>query len=198
MPNDNFTAEFKFLARNVTDAYRTHQAAWDVVGPSPTDKRHFHHDYNLLPNNQGSLITVRAESHYFDKAHYFHQNASIIRTHYDTGTRLGFLLTAVAAIKSPNKPVRPCVTDQEHIGWLIQQSTIRGFSVEVKSLDIHHEPALIAKPRHPKFFVNRACFEGFLTVTDSEVFARSLISGIGRYKGLGFGMLKIINNKTGN
>ena len=198
MPNDNFTAEFKFLARNVADAYSAHQAAWDVVGPSPTDKRHFHHDYNLLPNNQGCLITVRAESHHFDKAHYFHNNASIIRTEYDEGTRLRFLLISSALIKSPNEPQRPCVTYHEHLGWIIMHSARNGFCVDSKSLEIDNEPALVAKPGRPKFFLNKACFEGFLTVSDSDLFAKSLISGVGRHKGLGFGMLKIINNKTGN
>ena len=195
MPNNSFTSEFKFLARNVADAYSAHQAAWDVVGPSSTDKRHFHHDYNLLPNNHGCLITVRAEPHYFDKAHYFHNNASVIRTRFDTGTMLRFSLTAVASIKSPNKPERQCFTYHEHENWIVKNSVNRGFSVDTKSLEIDNEPAVVAKPGRPIFFLNRAYFEGLLTVTDSDGFADSLISGLGRHKGLGFGMLKIINDK---
>ena len=77
-------------------------------------------------------------------------------------------------------------------------SARNGFCVDSKSLEIDNEPALVAKPGRPKFFLNKACFEGFLTVTDSDLFAKSLISGVGRHKGLGFGMLKIINNNAGN
>ncbi|MCX7099836.1 MAG: type I-E CRISPR-associated protein Cas6/Cse3/CasE [Methylococcales bacterium] len=192
MPN-NTLAELKFLASNVNDAYGAHQAAWKVVGASPTSGRHFHHDYNILPSNRGCLITVRAEARNFDKDHPLY-NAPTIQTTYEKGTTLHFLLTSAAIIKEPRKPQRPCVTRHDHLGWILMHSARNGFCINSDSLEIDNEPALIAKPGRPKFSLNKARFEGCLTVTDTDLFAKSLTSGVGRHKGLGFGMLKIINN----
>ncbi|MDO9142377.1 MAG: type I-E CRISPR-associated protein Cas6/Cse3/CasE, partial [Methylobacter sp.] len=68
-----------------------------------------------------------------------------------------------------------------------------GFDVQPESLNVDSEASLIAKPGKPRFFLNRAHFSGALKVTDSDLFAQALVNGIGRHKGLGFGMLKIIN-----
>lgn len=189
MQNTNSSiSEIKFLAGSVRDAYRAHQTAWSVVGQSPNQTRHFHHDYMPLPFNNGAVITVRALSKHLP------DNARVIQTHYEADSVLKFSLGAAASIIRHNKKEFPCVTRDELLQWINARSAANGFQVQAEFLDVDSQASLIAKPGNKRFFLNRAHFSGALKVTDSDLFAQALVNGIGRHKGLGFGMLKIINN----
>jgi CRISPR-associated protein Cas6/Cse3/CasE subtype I-E len=190
MRKNNTLAEISILARSASDAYAAHQVAWSIIGQSPDKTRHFHHDYQHLPANQGALITVRALSQYLP------QQAKVIQTRYENGTALNFTLAANASICRGKKKEVACLTKSELLDWIMRQASVNGFHVHQESIDVDTQPSLIRKPGKPVFFLNRAHFTGTLTVTDSDTFAQALVSGIGRHRGLGFGMLKIINNKS--
>ncbi|MDP2099436.1 MAG: type I-E CRISPR-associated protein Cas6/Cse3/CasE [Methylobacter sp.] len=188
MQNTEHTiSEIRFLAGSVGDAYQAHQTAWSVVGQSPTQSRHFHHDYMPLPFNRGAFITVRALSNYLPGS------ARVIQTHHEVGSTLEFTLGAAASVIRRDKKEFPCVTRDELLQWINTRCAANGFDVQPESLNVDSEASLIAKPGKPRFFLNRAHFSGALKVTDSDLFAQALVNGIGRHKGLGFGMLKIIN-----
>lgn len=190
MQNNNQTSisEIKFLASSVRDAYRAHQATWSFIGQSSTQIRHFHHDYTPLPFNKGAVITVRAKSGLLP------DNASVLKTNYESGEKLNFSLSAAATIIRQNKREFPCLTREDLVRWIQARSTANGFSVCVDSLDVDTNACLIVKPGVQRFYLNRAHYSGVLTVTDNQLFAQALVNGIGRHKGLGFGMLKIINH----
>lgn len=187
MRKNNTLAEISFLAQSANDAYTAHQAAWSIIGPAPDKTRHFHHDYQQLPANQGALITMRALSQYLP------QQAKAIQIRYESGTALNFTVAANASICRGKKKEVPCLTKSELLDWIIRQASVHGFHIRQEFIDVDTQPSLIKKPGKPVFFLNRAHFTGILTVTNSDTFAQALISGIGRHRGLGFGMLKIIN-----
>lgn len=183
-------SEIKFLAGKVFDSYQAHQAVWAVVGDSPNSVRHFHHDYTPLPFNKGAVITVRALSQYLP------ENAKLIKSEYETGETLQFSLGAAAVIIRHNNKEFPCLTHDELWNWISSRSAAHGFEVQQDGLEMDTQPFPVLKPGKHRFFLNRAYFTGVLKVTNSNLFAHALLNGIGRHKGLGFGMLKIINNNN--
>ncbi|MDO8937554.1 MAG: type I-E CRISPR-associated protein Cas6/Cse3/CasE [Methylicorpusculum sp.] len=181
-------AEIKLIATCTIDAYKAHQSAWQFLGKSPHNRRHFHHDFVPLPFNQGAVITIRASPEHLPA------NAKPVHINYEPGIPLEFSLVCSPTISRGNGKEEPCLTHKELLAWICTRSKPNGFEVIQDSLDFDTEPVLIAKPGKPKFYLNRAYFNGALKVTDSDLFAKALTVGIGRHKGLGFGMLKITNH----
>jgi CRISPR-associated protein Cas6/Cse3/CasE subtype I-E len=192
MQNNTKTSisEVKLLIGPETGAYQAHQAVWSFIGQSPNQNRHFHHDYMPLNFNKGAVITVRAETKLLPN----HSSVVKLKTQYEPGEKLTFFLSACATITRHNRKEFPCLTREELVNWIQARSSANGFSVHVDSLEVDTDACLIAKPAAPKFYLNRALYSGDLTVTDNQLFAQALVNGIGRHKGLGFGMLKIINH----
>ena len=186
--NNPIISEIKFLAGKVFDPYQAHQVVWTVVGESPISARHFHHDYTPLPFNQGAVITVRALSQYLP------ENAKQIKSEYKDGETLQFSLGAAAVIIRHNNKEFPCLTHDELWTWISSRSGTHGFEVQQDGLEMNTQPIPVLKPGKQRFILNRAHFAGSLKVTNCNLFAQALLNGIGRHKGLGFGMLKIINN----
>jgi hypothetical protein len=104
MKNNAAISQLKLLAGSARHAYQAHQAAWSFIGKSPSGNRHFHHDYKLLPANNGSLITIRAPSCYLP------EEATAIQIRYDAEQILDFNLSAVASITKTNGKETACIT----------------------------------------------------------------------------------------
>jgi len=107
---------------------------------------------------------------------------------------LNFALSACASTRQTgtNREV-PCLSRDQLVDWLDRHALRHGFQVDLPLLAIDTQALPVVKPGHPVFFLNKAFYSGNLTVADSEFFSKALTEGIGRHKGLGFGMLKIIN-----
>ncbi|GAB6142533.1 hypothetical protein JCM14076_32630 [Methylosoma difficile] len=183
MPNN--IAEVQFLLSS-TDAYNAHRAAWQVMGSDGSGQRGFHYDFRPLPSGGQSLITLRADKTVLP------DQASEVNTYYAVGQPLAFSVAAVASkTLAKSRKILPLTTGDELWAWLLRNGHANGFAPHADSLGFFTEAVLIRKPRTPAFFLNRATFDGVLSVTDSTLFANTLRTGIGKHRGLGFGMMKI-------
>jgi CRISPR-associated protein Cas6/Cse3/CasE subtype I-E len=191
MHQNNSLSEIRFLAPSVRNAYAAHKAAWQVMGQSPDKTRHFHHECNFLPSKDGALITIRA------RPEYLPPESTPVRTSYDAGLQLNFVLTACASTRQAgaNREV-PCLSRDQLVDWIDRHSLKKGFKVDHPLLVVDTQALPVIKPGNSVFFLNKAFYSGNLTVVDSELFSKTLAEGIGRHKGLGFGMLKIINTNN--
>lgn len=100
-----------------------------------------------------------------------------------TGEKYRFVITA--------NPGRITARDEVVLGdWFNAQAASNGF--EVNSLSVTSDAAaFVVKKNNPLFYINQATFTGELTVADEIAFNKSLITGIGRSKSYGFGLLII-------
>lgn len=78
------------------------------------------------------------------------------------------------------------------IEWLIDRSEKAGFSIEEKAATFHQGYISIRKSREAEEIRLRAVrYEGMLNVVDASIFRDIIISGIGRGKAFGFGLLSV-------
>ncbi|NLU36783.1 MAG: type I-E CRISPR-associated protein Cas6/Cse3/CasE [Clostridiales bacterium] len=85
------------------------------------------------------------------------------------------------------------VTPEQQKQWLIGKSESCGFKLEEDGFDVINTRWIKfykGKYNH-QVILRAATFEGLLTITDVERFKQSLISGIGRAKAYGCGLLTI-------
>lgn len=188
MQLNNALSEIKFWASSVRDVYAAHKATWQVMGQSPDQTRHFHHDCNFLPSREGALITIRA------RPDHLPLESTPVKIAYEAGITLNFALSACASTRltGANREV-PCLSRDQLVDWLDRHALRHGFQVDHPLLAVDTQALPVVKPGHPAFFLNKAFYSGNLTVIDNALFSKALTEGIGRHKGLGFGMLKIIN-----
>lgn len=86
------------------------------------------------------------------------------------------------------------VTQQQQKQWLIARAQASGFSLEENAFDVvHTEWKRFSKTRgrSHKVVLRTADFEGILSISDAETFKYTLLSGIGRAKAYGCGLLTI-------
>jgi CRISPR system Cascade subunit CasE len=118
-----------------------------------------------------------------------------------TGQRWRFRLSANPTKAGPAPeggrggviPLRS-VHDQE--AWLLAQAARSGFriptnSIEALELAVSDRQTLRFQRGNQTVTLETARFDGILTVTDPQLFAKALGHGIGRAKGYGCGMLSI-------
>lgn len=90
------------------------------------------------------------------------------------------------------------VTQIQQKQWLLNRAQTNGFLLTEDSFDvIHSEWKKFTKPGDNKHVVSLRVvdFEGLLTITDGECFRKTLLTGIGRGKAYGCGLLTIAHNK---
>jgi CRISPR system Cascade subunit CasE len=113
------------------------------------------------------------------------------------GARLRFRLRA-----NPTRKTRPddrkhgvrqgVVTEEQQLAWLHKKGEVGGFRVE--GCTIIDEKMVSAKKGGQdgmNLTFRSVRYEGVLTVTDPELFAGGMLSGIGSAKGFGFGLLSV-------
>jgi CRISPR system Cascade subunit CasE len=86
------------------------------------------------------------------------------------------------------------VTHQQQKQWLLTRAQANGFSLTEDAFDvIHTEWKKFRKSyeNNHEITLRIADFEGLLTISDVECFKKSLLSGIGRAKAYGCGLLTI-------
>jgi CRISPR system Cascade subunit CasE len=86
------------------------------------------------------------------------------------------------------------VTQEQQRQWLLARADACGFILRENTFDIVHtewKRFQKAKENGHQVTLSMAAFEGVLTVSDPERFRQSLVSGIGRAKAYGCGLLTI-------
>jgi CRISPR-associated protein Cas6/Cse3/CasE subtype I-E len=105
---------------------------------------------------------------------------------YESGTLLGFAVTACVALKSNGKHrYLPLEDWRGRRTWLERQGGKHGFEV----LGVHVEPRMQKIETHDgrRFRIDATDFTGLLRVTDPAAFGKALTNGIGRV-GKAFGL----------
>lgn len=86
------------------------------------------------------------------------------------------------------------VTQEQQKHWLLSRAQACGFSLDENAFDVAHtewKKFRKAKGCSHEVTLRTADFEGILTVSDAETFKYALLSGIGRAKAYGCGLLTI-------
>ena len=85
------------------------------------------------------------------------------------------------------------VTQDQQKQWLLKRAENCGFLLDENAFNVVHTQWLkFTKGQNSnKITLHMATFEGILTISDVERFRQSLLSGIGREKAYGCGLLTI-------
>ena len=76
---------------------------------------------------------------------------------------------------------------------MLDRSRINGFSVDIDSLLLKEKGTSILKKRgFSQINFLKIVFEGILTVEDADVFRKLLVTGLGKHKAYGFGLMTVI------
>jgi CRISPR system Cascade subunit CasE len=119
-----------------------------------------------------------------------------------TGAHLRFRLVA-----NPTRAIRPPGRDSRHaqhvplrrdegqngrLGWLLRKAEQGGFSVHLETVVAADQPLMRGRRDGNAWLTIEPCrFEGILEITDAERFRVSIMSGIGRAKAYGCGLLSV-------
>jgi CRISPR system Cascade subunit CasE len=86
------------------------------------------------------------------------------------------------------------VTSQQQKQWLVKRAQHCGFSLNPDAFDvIHTQWQKFNKEDGHEVTFRTATYEGILTVTNPDCFRESLITGIGRAKAYGCGLMTVIS-----
>lgn len=93
--------------------------------------------------------------------------------------------------------IKPCYDEKSQIKFLLDRSNLNGFSVDIDSLLLKEKGTSILKKRgFRQINLLKIVFEGILTVEDADVFRKLLVTGLGRHKAYGFGLMTVIPIKN--
>lgn len=89
------------------------------------------------------------------------------------------------------------VTIDQQKNWLMKQSVKHGFSLNENEFDVTHTTWLrFKKQGGMTVSIKATAFEGYLEITDKNLFKECLISGIGRGKAYGLGLITIMRDRS--
>ena len=96
-------------------------------------------------------------------------------------------------IKEKRGKVYPHITTEYQKKWLIEKSKNFGFCLVSDAFDVvQNKWYRFYKSNNHYISLLAVTYEGFLTVTDTELFRNSLIHGIGKGKAYGMGLMTIM------
>ncbi len=113
------------------------------------------------------------------------------------GTRWNFRLTANPTTAEKNEDskrgtVKAVTITAKQREWLKRQSTEKGFLLQDSQFDVTKSEWKTAKKKNAEIKFLAVTFEGVLEVTDPDIFCSTLLSGIGREKAYGMGLLTVV------
>lgn len=89
--------------------------------------------------------------------------------------------------------VYPLVTIQQQMDYLKKRAEKCGFSLKKDEyLIVERKYEILRKPHQKPIKLSKVAFEGKLTVTDADVFKKMLVTGIGKERAYGCGMMTVI------
>lgn len=181
------------LPRGLIDSYAWHVAVWQAFPGKESDSRDFlsrvdriDDGYRLIILSEtapvvpdwwgaGSWRTKKIAPEYFmHPQYYFQLRANATKTFSSTGVRSGIFC-----------PI-------ELIQWLDRKGTNGGFSVDPENLQVIPGGMDSFVRQGKRGFHSTTDFKGILRVTDKDRFYQSVMQGIGRARGFGYGMLMVV------
>ncbi len=113
------------------------------------------------------------------------------------GSRWYFRLTAnpTMAVSEDGRNrgrVKAITVSHQQREWIKRQGLRKGFLLQDGQFDIVQNEWKTIKKGDREIQILAASFEGILTVTDAETFRQTLITGIGREKAYGMGLLTVV------
>ncbi len=105
------------------------------------------------------------------------------------GTQLAFRLVANPTMRTEQKR-RAILMDEDLYTWLNRKAEAGGFSL-VQAQITRRGKVHASKLGRDKMMLSLVQFDGILVVKDSAILRRTVQTGIGSGKGLGFGMLSL-------
>lgn len=91
--------------------------------------------------------------------------------------------------------IKAHVTTYYQKQWLLERSVKNGFSVKESEFDVtksYWQRFYKGSERKKPLTILTVTYEGILTVTDADLFRKTLMEGIGREKAFGMGMLTVV------
>lgn len=93
--------------------------------------------------------------------------------------------------------IKPCYDEKSQIKFLLDRSNINGFSVDIDSLLLKEKGTNILEKRgFAQINFLKIVFEGILKVEDIDIFRELLVTGLGKHKAYGFGLMTVIPVKN--
>ncbi len=198
-----------FVARFGLEGYGLHQALWRLFAAEPGTPRDFL--YRIIDQVQRpAFYVVSARPPVLDSP-IWHIQTRDYAPCLQTGDRLVFSLRANPTVKRASTPGARSVRHdvimdarkkgdgldpflgsyhQPGLVWLTSRAEAAGFQVEQTRIDGYRRHELYKRGGAPMVF-STLDFEGILTVTDPEIFSRSLLTGLGPAKAFGCGLLLV-------
>lgn len=198
-----------FVARFGLEGYGLHQALWRLFAAEAGAPRDFL--YRIIDQaERPAFYVVSARSPVMDLPIWRIQTRDYAPC-LQTGDRLVFSLRANPTVKrAPTLGARSVRHDvvmdarkkgdtldpelgsyyQPGLAWLTPRAESAGFRVEQTRIDGYRRHQLYKRGSAPMVF-STLDFEGVLTVTDPEIFSRSLLAGLGPAKAFGCGLLLV-------
>ena len=102
-------------------------------------------------------------------------------------------VTAISNGKGNRASSHVCRTEYEQRKYLADRSEANGFSLNEEDYAITNKSSVMLKKKGmaPMELI-KVTYEGILTITDKDLFAKILTDGIGKHKAYGFGMITVI------
>lgn len=89
--------------------------------------------------------------------------------------------------------IKPCYDEKSQIKFLLDRSNLNGFSVDIDNLLLKEKGTSILEKRgFAQINFLKIVFEGILTVEDADIFRKLLVTGLGKHKAYGFGLMTVI------
>lgn len=164
------------------------------------------HCYMLLLSDREPLLDQAVKQFGIKGSMWETKNYDSLLDHIEQGTKWQFRLTAnpTRCVKNETGKrgvVRAHNTPYFQKKWLMDRCKKWGFSVA-------EEDFVIREARWQKFYkgeirnypitILSVTFEGILTISDSEIFKKTLTEGVGRGKAYGMGLLTVIKVRGEN
>ena len=113
------------------------------------------------------------------------------------GSKWHFRLTAnptVSVLKNGKKrgKVKAITIAHKQREWLMRQAAKKGFMLRNTDFDIIQSEWKTIKKGGKEIQILAVSFEGLLTVSDADAFCLSLVTGIGKEKAFGMGLLTVV------
>ena len=87
----------------------------------------------------------------------------------------------------------PLLAIEKQEAFLLKRAQSNGFILNPGDFTIVERGSLLLrKQNQPRIRLNKAVYEGVLTIGDADLFRRALTQGIGKQKAYGFGMMTVI------
>ena len=172
--------ETRFISPMLTP-YKLHQWLWKQFEKANQDNRPFLYRSEKIADKL--LLTVRRTTELETSLRLTDRYLDL-----SENTVFQFSLKAVPVTRRGNKSL-PLIGEAAEI-WLSDQATKSGFKI-IALTENNSFPLIFSGKNGHRVVLNETYFSGTLRVTDCVLFGEVLITGIGRHRGFGFGLLDV-------